>query len=398
MPGASQHLVVTTSDAQPVQFTISTTTGVELYTEKSSLNKTTVVDLGTSFQVEKSSDRLGGIQIFSHSKMLVVYGINYQPYTSDTFLALPYSEMEVSEYKYFAVSYGSASGPNQVLLVACKDNTTVVYGDSKVLLNKAETFLLEDTADITGKQFVSNKPISFFSGHLCTYIPHNVLACDHIIEQFPPTAVWGKRFLLASLYGRISGDIYRVVTASHSNTIQVLCTRPYSYVSYKFRLNLVLAGDWEELKIPAGYFCTVQGSSPLLVVQFGLAHRSDYVGDPFMMMIPSVEHYGNLYTVRALSGFSKSFLTILVTNTFFKPEEIFVDEEHLGSVEWYPISCPNERVCGYAAYVAVSEGDHRVYHSNAVSNIGVLVYGFDSFNSYGHPAGLQFIPDDRKDL
>ena len=326
------------------------------------------------------------------SGKLDVYGLNYQRYTSDTFLALPCFYLPSEEYAFFAVSYGNSSGPNQILLVACEDNTTVTFENSTVVLNEMQTFLLEDERDITGRKFVSDKPISFFSGHLCTYVPHNVLACDHIIEQLPPTAVWGNRFFLASLFGRRSPDIYRVVTASPENLVDILCVSPTKFERYRYQLYMHMAGDWEEIQLPAGYFCSVESKSPLLVVQFGLAHRIDYVGDPFMMMIPSLRQYGNFFTVRALSEFSHSFATILVPAGCFRPKEVYVDGNNLRDATWVPIYCPNDRVCGYATYVSLSKGDHKMYHASAVSFIGVLVYGFDAFNSYGHPAGLQFIP------
>ena len=112
-----------------------------------------------------------------------------------------------------------------------------------------QTFLLEDERDITGRKFVSDKPISFFSGHLCTYVPHNVLACDHIIEQLPPTAVWGNRFFLASLFGRRSPDIYRIVTASLENLVNILCVSPTKFERYRYQPYMHMAGDWEEIQL-----------------------------------------------------------------------------------------------------------------------------------------------------
>ena len=395
--GASQALIVTTRSREPVEFTVQTITGIH-FIGTARRNASTLVNLGSSFQVANSSDRSGGIKITSSrtSGKLEVNGLNYQRYTSDTFLALPCTRLQTEEYKYFAVSYGDISGPNQILLVACEDNTTITFENSKVLLNETQTFLIEDEKEITGREFVSDKPISFFSGHLCTYVPHNVLACDHIIEQLPLTAVWGTRFFLASLFGRRSPDIYRIVTSSPKNRVDVLCASPTKFERYRYQFYMHEAGDWEELELPAGYFCSVDGESPLLVVQFGLAHRIDYVGDPFMMTIPSLTQYGNFFTVRALSEFSYSFVTILVQVEFFQPNKVFVDETNLEDAVWNPIYCPNERVCGYSTYVQLGDGDHTVYHSNAVSFIGVLVYGFDAFNSYGHAAGLQFIPSNSK--
>ena len=173
--GASQALVVTTRSREPVDFAVQTNTGIH-FSGTAKRNASTLVNLGGSFQVANTSDRSGGIQISAQTNgKLEVYGLNYQRYTSDTFLALPCTRLQTEEYKYFAVSYGDSSGPNQILLVACEDNTTITFENSKVLLNETQTFLIEDEKEITGRKFVSDKPISFFSGRLCTYVPHNDL-------------------------------------------------------------------------------------------------------------------------------------------------------------------------------------------------------------------------------
>ena len=342
--------------------------------------------------MEGSSDRLKGIHLSSSGDEAVsVHGLSYHRYTSDGYLALPCAHQpQLSQYDYHALSYGNMSGPNQVLLIACEDNTTVTFEKTSITLNRMETFLREDTADITGTRFVSNKPISFYSGHLCAYIPRDVHACDHIIEQFPPTAEWGTKFLLASLYGRISADIYRIVSSAHSNTINVCCNNLLNLKSYKYRLKMNSEGEWEELVLPSGYSCSVQSSFPILVAQFGLGFESDNsIGDPFMMMVPSIEQYANSYTFHTLSNFPVNYATILVPPEHFQPAKIIMDQESLQDSKWTAINCRNERVCGYVTYVRLEEGTHRVYHMNAVSFIGVLVYGFDLYNSYGYPAGLK---------
>ena len=54
-----------------------------------------------------------------------------------------------------------------------------------------ETLYLLDRVDYSGTRVETNKPVSFFSGHSCTYVPKGVSACDHLVEQISPAAVWG---------------------------------------------------------------------------------------------------------------------------------------------------------------------------------------------------------------
>lgn len=44
-------------------------------------------------------------------------------------------------------------------------------------------------------KFVASKPICVFSGHKCSSIPTKSGLCGHMVEQIPPTAMWGKLLL-----------------------------------------------------------------------------------------------------------------------------------------------------------------------------------------------------------
>ena len=390
--GAGQRLFITTQEPSPVPFTVRAVSGL-YFTGIAVSNETTVVDLGDSYQIFNSSDRNKGIHVTAGKRTLVVYGLNYQQYTSDAFLALPCPhKLGVENYEYYGMTYGNTSGPNQFLFVGCEDNTTISIGSSTIVLHQMETYLHEVMGDHTGMRFVSNKPVSFFSGHLCTYVPHNDWACDHLNEQLPPTAAWGTRFLTSPFSGRVSGDIYRILTSAPSTVVSIFCSDPTNVVTFNSSFTLISAGGWREVAIPANSFCAIETNNPLLVVQFGLAHTNNQIGDPFMIMITSVEQYTNKYTFNVLSEFSENYVTILVTPDFFQPENIFVDGNNLEHANWTTIRCRQGIICGYVAYASMEEGEHHLYHTNTVAVIGVLVYGFNSFNSYGYPGGLHHIP------
>ena len=61
-----------------------------------------------------------------------------------------------------------------------------------LVLNRMQTLYISSLDDLTGSRVVSNKPIAFISGHECGTLPNNVLFCDQLVEQIPPTSTWGR--------------------------------------------------------------------------------------------------------------------------------------------------------------------------------------------------------------
>ena len=368
-------------------FTVRTLLGF-YFTGVAMQNTTTVVPLGASYQVFPFIDRRKGIHVSAGDKAVVVYGLNYDEFTSDAFLALPCGRLTVEQYEYYGMTYDYTSEESQLLFVGCEDNTTINIASITITLNQMETYLYETSNDNTGTRILSNKPISFFSGTRCTNVPSHVHACDHVTEQFPPTAIWGTHFLSASFSSRLSGDLYRVLTSQPFTTVTVNCTtysQPQTYI-------LVTAGAWQEFITPANSFCVIESNNPLLVVEFGLGNEHDGIGDPFMMMIPPIEQYSNGYVFNVLPEFATNYITIFVTPDYFEPENILVDDSSQEGNDWITIYCTDGIVCGYAAYASLEAGEHQLYHNDTSAMIGVAAYGFNSYNSYGYPGGLQLTP------
>ena len=352
------------------------------FTGVASNNVTTRVTLPLSIRVFSNSitERNKGIRVKAEEeKRIVVYGLNFCGTSSDSFVALPCDQLPVLVYEYYAVSYGSGSS---ALLVGCSDDTTVTTPSSTLTLNQLETYLIQSSGgeDITGTRIVSNKPISFFPGHRCTNVPQGFGACDHLTEQVPPTAIWGQSFLAASFLGRRSGEIFRILAAVDATTVIVNCTTFAEPLSFP----LHSTGSWEEFSVEADSFCSIESSNPILVMEFGLGYQLDGIGDPFMTMVPPIEQYSNNYVFSVLSEFSTNYITVFVAPEFFQSDRIFVDSVCLQNSSWTEAYCTSS-ICGFITRVPLQPGEHRLYHQDAVARIGLIVYGFNRFNSYGHP-------------
>ena len=378
-------LFVTTPETNPVTFTV-TANGFS-FTGTAFNDSSTDVSIPSTFQVKSNSERNKGIYVKAEREnKIVVYGLSYEMHTSDAFLALPCSNFAGEESEYYAMTYPDTRPEftSDVLIVGCEDNTLVTTPSNTITLNRLETYLIQ-SSDSTGMRVTSTKPVSFFSNQKCTDIPTNIRACDHLTEQIPPTSTWGTLFYAASLLGRNSGELFRIITAKNFTTVTVNCTTFSQAQVY----NLSVAGNWQEFQIRPFSFCTIESTAPLLVTQFALGHDLDNVGDPFMMMIPPVEQYSNNYVLNVPSDFSTNYITIYVATKHYQPNRIFVDDTSQVSSSWTSVYCSNSLLCGYITRVNLIAGEHRLYHQDPHARIGVSAYGFNYANSYGYPGGLK---------
>ena len=339
-------LYITTSEPEPVPFSVETLRGFS-FNGVVNISTAVTIELSDSFEVTNSSQRDKGIRISAVDKQIAVYALSYRRTTSAAFSALLCSRQNVREYEYYGLTYEDGpAGFSELLFVACEDDTTVRIGSTVIPLNQMETYLYTAERDLTGTRVVSNKPISFFSGHQCNNIPPGVDACDYILEQLPNTALWGKQFLSASLHTRTSDDIYSVVSYSPGTIVTFACSGQSLVTLTQF------ANNHETVVVPNNTFCAIESNNPILVVQYALGQLSDGIlGDPFMMTLPSIAHYSNNFAVIVPSEFPSSVIAIYVPPEYYQPEGIFVDEISQSNAEWTSIHCANQAVCGYSAYV-----------------------------------------------
>ena len=378
---ATLSLLVTTAEPTRVRFAV--TASGSSFSGMATNNSTTVVSLPNTLQVTSAAERNKGIHIKAEGeRKIVVYGLSYRAVTTDAYLALPCSSLAVDEYEYYGITYPDPRFASDLLLVGCEDNTVITTPSTTFTLNRLETYLIS-SADSTGMRVTSTNPVSFFSNQECTVIPSTSLACDHLTEQIPPTSTWGNSFFAASLLGRNSGEIFRVLASKDSTTVTVNCTTFTQVQTY----NLSAAGDWQEFMIHPLSFCNIESTAPVLLVQFALGYSIDGVGDPFMSMIPPVEQYSNRYVFNALPEFSTNYITIYVATKYYQPDQIFVDSLSQEGTTWTAVYCSNGVLCGFIARVALTPGDHRLLHQDSNARIGVSAYGFGS-SSYGYPGGL----------
>jgi len=415
-------LYITTTESVPVSFTVSSSTG-QIYSGIVTNDVAINVTLSSSFAVVSNTERDKGVWVHATdaSRKLTVHCMNYETASSDGFVALPCHDYQKQNYTYYAVSTYFDRGSahlSQVLLTGCENSTeisitptqaiqippdlargsnspvSVTSGTSyNVTLNRLQTFLFTSPLDLTGSKVVSNKPIAFFSGHECADVPVRVAACDHLVEQLPPTLTWGRHFFVVSSLGKTAGEQYKLITSAATTTVVCYCYTPGGNVSETFITTLNGAGISHEFHIAQNMFCSLQTSNSILLVQFaiGAIREPSYYGDPFMMMIPPVEQYSNNYTFVTQLGFENA-ITITVEEEFFNYEDILLNGNSLNGANWTEIYCSNQTICAYGTRVSLDVGTNFIHHRDATARLGTFVYGFLKDVSYGYLAGMQLFP------
>ena len=211
------EMLIYTMSPNPVQFTISSLSGAYSYTGITSVHSPDLVTIPSRLQVREvtHSYRNYGLHVKSVSGQpisIVLIGHIDTPHS--TYLALPCSEQPTQEYIYYGISANSTSSGrySQILLVGCRDNTTVTITPTQnlqlpsnaqtnsilvtitarsshtITLHSLQTLLIAATlVDLSGTKIVSNHPLTVVGGHQCAEVPIPYNNCDPLSTQIPPT-------------------------------------------------------------------------------------------------------------------------------------------------------------------------------------------------------------------
>ena len=374
---------------------------------------------GEDFALRNTTDRSKGIIITAEDdKQVLVYGAQDINLAADSFLALPPHDLGAASYTYIAAMFhthdsaylydgyemihslvGVVSAENDTLLTITPTQNVIIGTESVqagesvlVTLHRAETLLITFVGDLTGTKVTSNRPISFFCGDQCPYIPSRVYDCDQIVEQLPPVEIWGRQFATTPLKTRRSFDVFRIVASANSTTVNINCTLSSGNQGYADELVLSESG-FADVQVNSTDFCWMEADKSILLLQFAVGTEVDSMpGDPFMALVPAVSHYTNSLTLPIVNSSLNNFthyLNIIIPAEHYQPDQIFLDGQSLQSLSLEFVDIVhNGETMAYAAQVEVSATTHTLIHGNR-GLLGVVSYGFAHRSSYGHVGGMQ---------
>ena len=256
------------------------------------------------------------------------------------------------------------------------------------MINRLQTIYIASREDLSGTKIVTDKPVSVFSGHKCGNVPRNVTFCSHIIEQIPPTALWGKTYYTAPFQNKTSYSV-KVLAANNFTTVSMYCND--SIETY-----VLNEGEFIDKILQMNEHCAIYSSSELLVVQVSHGGSEDNgYGDPMMTLVPAANQFLNEFvfsTIRnpLLSGYDH-YVNIIVKEQYYQPNMMYLIaggvNRSLVTQQWVPIQV-NNTTEAYATQVSIPEGVAQIFHTNPSAEMMTMVYGFATYDGYGHIGGF----------
>ena len=326
-------------------------------------------------------------------------------YTSDASLLLPASAFDTL---YVVPGWGSQYGHGSVNVVADVDGTQVWVTPSAVTLSgtgvpagqagvqmapftldAGDVLQISSNTNVTleGTWVEASERVGVFAGNQCANIPTNCTACDHVEEQIFGLQTWGAEYLAMRLPPRQAGSPEEVIwhilagDAPTSLTFQadaaVLGMPPGNTLT-------LMAGESVELSVtgsstnPGDFYVT--GDEAFLVNQYMIgATCAGGQGDPCMVQTVPVEQFLDNYVVLVPTTWTLDMMAI----TREIGSQVSIDG---AAIESMP-NATTTNVVGLYEVVrfSVDDGAHVL---EGAQPFGVMVVGYDSYDSYCYPGGL----------
>jgi PKD repeat protein len=327
-----------------------------------------------------------------------VFGLSNYVWSTDGFLALPTKSLG-QNYRVLGAQgfvYAPPSGYlySRMGIAATTDSThvTITPAFSNVLsgrqrgipysitLNRGQFYqaaavdLTDD--DVSGTLVEADQPVAVFGGHDCDSMPPGVAGfCDHLIEEMPPTARWGRRFVTVPLATRNGGDTFRILAGTDA-----------THVSINGELVATLAAGEVHQQIVAEP-AQIEADAPVLVAQYANGALWDNLAglhaDPFMMLFPPVEQWQASY---------QTVSPALASDVFAHYVNLVAPTAAAGSIQVDGSSIPASSfvaigTSGYSgAQLPLAAGAHSL---TGTVPFAAVMYGFALTDGYGYPAGYE---------
>ena len=405
-------IIITTTESQPVNYSIQAP-GVGYNTSGNvTSDNEVIINLPTTLITTSHNDQNKGIHLMTSSDRVTVTGLNAVKRNSDTFLCLPITNFGMGKYVYYGVSVQKPTfrifneSQNSLILVVGTANTTMMkltvmqsvtisVSNTTVdltagiqysfVINRLQTVLIGSVDDLTGTKIVTDKPVSVLSGHGCGRVPANIGQCDHLIEQVPPTTLWGRVYYTAPLATRRSYTI-KVLAAYNSTVVDIYCNNTKE--SYD-----ISEGESLKKTLSLQEYCAINSSEKILVVQFSHGFRDENntnCGDPMMTLVPASNQYGNKFQFSTLHNQPNftHYINIIVLAQYCQPDMIYLISEganrSLDNTQWVPIMVNNVTEA-HGVMLNISDGLNEIVGSSSTFLLSAIVYGFAYRQGYGHP-------------
>lgn len=415
-------LLITTTESSSVLVTVKSQSGI-IATETINPNEITELFIANTYMVYNASERYKGLVVQAENGRTISVSVsNHHLYSSDSFLALPLIKYyNVNEYTYYALTpdFNSSDLTSRVLIVGGSNDTNVTITPTQIIyipedlsptgeqyellpsetvtikLNRFETLLLESESTLSGTKVVTNKPVTFLSGHQCAVLPGDTVngSCDFAIEQFPPTLNWGKTFIFPLLYSRLGGTYLSILASEPSTSVSLLCTFLDDGQNSTEVSNIANPGDFVSFLVaPDNVICSVTSNKPVLIAILATSESTDGTeGDPLLMMIPPTEQYSSspISYAPISDNFTNNYLNLAITG---RPSDVLIDGEQI--IDQWTLSSvftPDRSLLGYGVQLNTTVSNHTISVTNSSTALTGWIYGFDFSVGYGQSLSMNLL-------
>ena len=245
---------------------------------------------------------------------------------------------------------------------------------------------------LTGSRITSNSghPIAVFTGQQCAYIPSTTFACDHLEEQLTGIRFWGDTFIASRMPLRTADSISDVVLwqiyASEDATTVTL-TANAGVMGLPTTPTILNQGDQLEFyaygtSTEPGDF-VVAADKPISVMQYMTGSENAHagsLGDPAMALMSPVQQFLTRYVVLVPATWVNDALVI----TRVAGSQVLLDGVAISDSEFLEIAGSGYEVARHIT----ADGVHTLQSENGTDGLGVIVVGWDSYDSYAYVGGM----------
>lgn len=279
-------------------------------------------------------------------------------------------------------------------------------------LSAGDVLHLQSAADgqsrLSGTSVHATETVSVFSTHLCTFIPHDLAACDHLEQQLIPDDTWGLHYLLGPTVARdvfeTEVTYWRIGAGSLGAEVRLGASLDTLAALGPFGPRVTDCRDVSSgaggvlLTLEPGADCmfgsrqavSVEATAPISVVGFVAGEEAagggagrHATGDPSMFLLPPSEQYRNSYVFLSPSTYTHNYMTLLLSSVAAASALTF---------DGLPLNAHAEgnlfevvEGSKLVLHVPIEPGVHRISASNP---FGVLVYAYDRYVSFAYTGGL----------
>ncbi len=243
-------------------------------------------------------------------------------------------------------------------------------------------------ASFSGTFVESDGPVAVFTENDCSNVPTDpgYCCCEHLEEQVFGLQTWGKEYVASrSPLRGAEPTVWQILAYDQDTTVT-------------FDANPEITGLPPSLTLQPGQeeILTVYGTSsnpgdfvitadkPILVVQYMvgafMVEQGGNNGDPSMVQAVPTEQFLDHYVVLVPDTWENNFLVL----TRHKNATVMLDDTAV-SDGWVAVGSSMDGARYEVARVSVSKGVHVL---QGTEPFGVIVLGFDSYDSYAYPGGL----------